>query len=361
MTANFSSPRVCFPLLGSYYVAERTLGELLGAEIIMPPPLTKRTLEIGAKYSPEAVCVPFKYMLGTFLQVVEQGVNVIIMIGGGCRLGCYAELQCAILRKLGHDVDVLKVGNTNGIGYYVRFIKAYRPSLSYLQIATVMYLAYEKARAIDDVEDFIRKNIGFETREGSFERLHKRFLVDLDQAATLGDVWAVRREYWAAFHQLDVQKPDKPLRVGFVGEFYVVMEPFSNFFIEKQLARYGVEVHRPLTVAGTVWHGTFQDRHIRHLLKHAAPYLNHAIGAHGTASVAEAVEFAERGFDGLIHVKPFGCMPEINAMPALHRVSEDYRFPILFFSFDSLTSETGIKTRLEAFYDMLMMRKVHHD
>ena len=49
-------------------------------------------------------------------------------------------------------------------------------------------------------------------------------------------------------------------------------------------------------------------------------------------------------------------MPEINAMPALHRISQDYGIPLIFFSFDTLTSETGIKTRLEAFYDMLLMK-----
>ena len=31
---------------------------------------------------------------------------------------------------------------------------------------------------------------------------------------------------------------------------------------------------------------------------------------------------------------------------------------IIFFSFDSNTSEVGVKTRLEAFYDMLEMRKI---
>ena len=31
--------------------------------------------------------------------------------------------------------------------------------------------------------------------------------------------------------------------------------------------------------------------------------------------------------------------------------------PIIYFSFDSQTSETGIKTRLEAFYDMLKIKK----
>ena len=44
-------------------------------------------------------------------------------------------------------------------------------------------------------------------------------------------------------------------------------------------------------------------------------------------------------------------------MPALQRVSYDYNVPILYLSYDSQTSDTGLDTRLEAFYDMIAMRK----
>ncbi len=354
------SRRVCFPLMGNYYIPEKTLALLLGDEIVLPPKLTKRTLEIGTKYSPEAVCVPFKYMLGNFIEALDMGANVLFQVGGGCRLGCYGEIQRAILRKLGYEFEYIKMLNNLNLVAIARYIKELYPALTYTKITHLLYLAYEQAKAVDEIEDFIRKHIGFEVHSGSFEQLHQEFLMALDQAGGIRDVWKVKREYAAEFRRLEVNKPDKPLRVGFVGEFYVVLEPFSNFFIEKQLAAYGIEIHRPLTVSGTVRHYIFYDRHIQHLLADASPYLQHAIGAHGTESVAQAVRFAKQGFDGLIHVKPFGCMPEINAMPALHRVSEDFHFPILYFSFDSLTSETGIKTRLEAFYDMLVMREAKH-
>jgi predicted nucleotide-binding protein (sugar kinase/HSP70/actin superfamily) len=349
--------RVCFPLLGSYYIPEKTLGRLVGDEVIVPPRMTKKTLEIGAKHSPESVCIPFKYMLGNFIEALEKGANVLFQIGGGCRLGCYGEIQRAILQKLGYEFEFIKMTNSHNLVSIGWFVKKLYPQLSYLHIAEAFYRAYEQAKAIDEFEDYVRKNIGFEVEQGSFERLHKRFLSALDHTTGLREIWKVKRTFLEEAHLLKVEKPEKPLRVGFVGEFYVVLEPFSNFFIEKQLARYGIEVHRPLNIADTVHHYIFYDRHIRHLLADAAPYLHNAIGAHGTESVAQAVRFAKRGFDGLIHVKPFGCMPEINAMPALHRVSEDFRFPILYFSFDALTSETGIKTRLEAFYDMLVMRE----
>ena len=44
-------------------------------------------------------------------------------------------------------------------------------------------------------------------------------------------------------------------------------------------------------------------------------------------------------------------------MPVLQRISSDYHIPILYLSYDSQTSDTGLDTRLEAFYDMTAMRK----
>jgi len=38
-------------------------------------------------------------------------------------------------------------------------------------------------------------------------------------------------------------------------------------------------------------------------------------------------------------------------------VSEDYSVPVLYLTYDSQTSDTGLDTRLEAFYDMLSMKK----
>ncbi|MCL2354850.1 MAG: 2-hydroxyacyl-CoA dehydratase, partial [Oscillospiraceae bacterium] len=102
---------------------------------------------------------------------------------------------------------------------------------------------------------------------------------------------------------------------------------------------------------------TKRKRHNDKLAKKAKEYVKYHLGADGTETVVKAKMLAEKEFDGLIHTKPFGCMPEVNAMPMLQNISKDYKIPVLYFSFDSQTSETGIKTRLEAFYDMLTMRK----
>ena len=80
------------------------------------------------------------------------------------------------------------------------------------------------------------------------------------------------------------------------------------------------------------------------------------MGGSSVATIATAKRFAVEGFDGIVHVKSFGCMPEMDAIPALHNISADYHIPMLFLSYDTQTSDTGIETRLEAFYDLIEMK-----
>lgn len=139
-----------------------------------------------------------------------------------------------------------------------------------------------------------------------------------------------------------------------VGELYTLMEPNSNYFMEKELAKKNIVVTRFITVTYLLFQ---KPKLTKNLLNEAGKYLKYDIGADGTDSVAKTKTLAEEGYDGIIHVKPFGCTPEVNAMPMLQNIGREYKIPILYFSFDSQSSETGIKTRLEAFNDMIVMRK----
>ena len=93
------------------------------------------------------------------------------------------------------------------------------------------------------------------------------------------------------------------------------------------------------------------------MLRKVKNYCKYKLGADGMDNVYRSKFLINEGYDGLIHIKPFGCTPEVGAIPIIRKVCSDYKMPIIFFSFDSATSDTGIKTRLEAFYDMLEMRK----
>lgn len=85
--------------------------------------------------------------------------------------------------------------------------------------------------------------------------------------------------------------------------------------------------------------------------------LHYSMGPTSVETLWCARRWAEDGFDGLVHVKSAGCTPEIDTMALLQQLSRDHHIPILYLTYDTQTGDVGLQTRLEAFYDMIAMRK----
>jgi predicted nucleotide-binding protein (sugar kinase/HSP70/actin superfamily) len=65
----------------------------------------------------------------------------------------------------------------------------------------------------------------------------------------------------------------------------------------------------------------------------------------------------KKGVDGVLHIMPFTCMPELVASTVINRISKDRDYPVLSLTFDEHVSEANIITRLEAFVDLLERRR----
>ncbi len=345
----------CFPQWGNYSLAFRYLFEN-GFEVnyLTPPPITKKTLEVGSNASPDYVCSPFKYCMGCYIEALEMGANCLMQIYGACRLNYFGELSEQILKDMGYEFNFFNMANINwkSPSSILENFKIVNPDVSIVQVAKAIPGTIRIFKIIDRFEDYIRHNVGFEVNKGEFEAIYKEFLNKLEKVNNLKEIKKLEKEYWKKLREIKTNKPAKTLKVGMVGDYYTVQEPFSNYFMEKELAKMGMEVYRCMNFTNSVIHSQFKKR-----FKTAKKYAKFHLGSTANYTVAEALEFAREGVDGIIQVKSFGCTPELNAQPILDNISRDYKVPVLHFSFDSETSETGVKTRLEAFYDMVVSRK----
>ena len=112
---------VSFPHIGDYsYFVKPLIKNITNLKVQVAPPITKKTVEIGSKYSPDYVCLPFKYNLGNYIETLENGANILFQFGGGCRYGNYAELQQTILKDLNYDFE------------FYQFIKKGKTSFNYV-------------------------------------------------------------------------------------------------------------------------------------------------------------------------------------------------------------------------------------
>jgi len=347
---------ISFPLIGNYSVPiTRLLRTIFPDHEIRPAPaMTRRTLELGCRHSPEMVCSPFKYTLGNYIEALEQGADILLQTGMGCLFGYYGEVQEKILRELGYKFNFICFSRDEARpGAIYRKLREQGSPLNPLQMVTALRMAVAGIRAMDSVENYMRENIAFAgDNAGTMEKLHARLLTELADAPDVRTVNTLGRRYDTAIRNIPVEQRDKPVKIGIVGELYTIMEPFSNFHLERTLEGSGAAISRKMNASFLLF-----DRSNRKSLRGAGEYLTYTSGANGVDSVAQTVDYARRGYDGVVHVKAFGCTPELNVVPAMQKVGRDYNIPILNLSFDSHTSETGIETRLEAFMDMIHMRR----
>ena len=62
-----------------------------------------------------------------------------------------------------------------------------------------------------------------------------------------------------------------------------------------------------------------------------------------------------KDWDGLVHLEPFGCLPETMARNIMPSTKE--QLPVLNIIYDEHTGKAGVINRLEAFVDMIYRRK----
>ena len=320
---------VSFPRLGNYvYPIYNMLDRLVDhsmVDIIFPKSMSKNTIELGSNVSPDFVCLPFKYNMGNFIEVLENGANFLIQAGGGCRYGYYAEVQEQILRDLGYDFTYVSLLEPEGINVKKLYekVRLLNLNLSFAKFAKEVILAIKTIELLDKVETYIRDNYMYEIKKGEFDKIHKDFIKNVSNISSIQDLIKLKKNVYKRLKLvklLDKQSSKHIIKVGIIGELYTSMEPFSTFYLEKELASLGVKVKRYTTVTYLLFK---KGKSIKKHIKYANKYINYALGADGTESIAHTLELIEKGYDGIIHIKPFGCTPEINAMPILQKIAQE--------------------------------------
>lgn len=172
--------KITFPHMGNVHLAAKALFDGLGIDYVIPPPISKLSLEIGSLHSPEEICLPFKIMIGNYIEAIEQGADTVILTGscGPCRFGEYSEMQMNLLKKLGHKLDFIVIDTPGDIGIrelYNRINKiSLNSSKSKYQQLKALYDSLKVMNLIDDIEAKLHYLAGYEKVKGECKRLLNR-------------------------------------------------------------------------------------------------------------------------------------------------------------------------------------------
>jgi predicted nucleotide-binding protein (sugar kinase/HSP70/actin superfamily) len=349
------------PHMGNIYIPFKALFQRLNVDFVLPPVNNQRTLSLGVRYSPEGLCIPFKLTLGNLIEAAELGADTLLVPSGYgiCRLGYYAKTQEQILRDLGYHFEMVKLSvSEQKLWGLLKMIKRLSNNAPWTKIISAFRFGLAKLNAMDKIERVVQKVRAVEQIKGTATRLFSEAINAIDRADDYATLKKVQIDYVDQLNQISRNSAFQPLIVGITGEFYVVLEPFSNLDVEIELGKLGVEVRRRLFVSEWTKFSWFlnplgvneKDR----IHKAALPYLKRDIGGDGWESVGEKVLHAKE-YDGLVHLAPFTCMPEIVALNIMPSTKEN--IPVLTILCDEQIAKPGMLTRLEAFVDLLERRR----
>jgi predicted nucleotide-binding protein (sugar kinase/HSP70/actin superfamily) len=265
------------------------------------------------------------------------------------------------LRDLGYEFGwiVYSGADKNPVTFF-KSLKSFTNNAPWSKILSAFRLGAAKLKALDDIERAVHHFRAVELEKGTTNRILNDGIQAIDDAPNISSLKRVVREYNEKLAQIP-QIPDfVPLKVCILGEPVVILEPFSNMGLEAELGRLGVEVNRTRSNYYSEWlklSAFFNALNVdkKKLRKYAYPYLKRDPGGHAIESIGDKVYRGEE-YDGIIHVVPFTCMPEIVAQNIMPSINENDT-PVLVVTCDEQTGKAGMVTRLEAFVDLLKWRR----
>ncbi|HHY13099.1 MAG TPA: CoA protein activase, partial [Thermoanaerobacterales bacterium] len=248
--------KITFPHLGNLHIVLTSFFETLGFDVIVPPPITKKTLELGSLHSPEFACLPLKINIGNFIEALDKGANTIIMAGGigPCRFGCYAQVQKEILEDLGYEFEMIILDPPKG--NMKELLNEINKIFCGKKLKEIVYsgrIAWHKAKAIESIESQALYYRAREKSKGATTKSYKKALKLISESFDIRTINNNMKKICDYFKSIELAITN-PLKIALVGEIYTLLEPGSNMNVENILGDLGVEVIKSIKL--TEWANT---------------------------------------------------------------------------------------------------------
>ncbi len=357
---------IAWPRMGRIDIPLKALLLSLGAKIVIPPANSNEALEIGVRNSIEGICLPYKLNLANYIMALEKGANTLMMFQapGSCRLGNYTKMAQKTLKSMGYKFDMVifdmyksKMKQTLQAFWHVTH--CINPWRYYKGFS----LGFNKFFAIDTAERLLFYTRPRELHRGDAERCYEKWLKITDETNSVIGAKRLKKQIINDFKKIPIDKNKKVPIIYLIGEFFVLLDPYTNQNIEKELGEMGVEVQRQIMFGDWLEHVLkpslfyHKESHRERSVRYAEKYMKRAIGGECIETIGDTVYAARHGVDGIIHISPFSCMPEIVAQNILPKVSKEEDIPVMSLVLDEQTGKAGYITRIEAFVDLVKRKQ----
>lgn len=368
--------------------------EGIDAEVLPEP--DQRNIELGRKLTSGKECYPMAITTGDLFRIAERpdfqpGRTVFFMptTNGPCRFGEYSRLQDLLLQRRGiRGIEIFSPSSGNGY-------EAMR------ELSSSFYFTIWKGMVcVDLLLKALMAIRPYEKTEGTTDAVYDSCLAELEQAlehngTSLG---RLMEKFCRRFQEIGVQREQR-VRIGVVGEIYVRTNRFANGNVIRHMEQLGAEVvmapfcewsfyanhlsirnhkqqGRLLGAASDYLKnsvqqgveqrfarifaplGLFHEPRVLDVMRNAEQFLGNEIRGEAILTLGKAVDFARRGFAGILNLMPFSCMPGLIVSSLVPRFRARFHdMPWLNLAFEDSAADLD-SVHLEAF---LAQAKAYHE
>ncbi|SDC11331.1 MULTISPECIES: acyl-CoA dehydratase activase-related protein [unclassified Candidatus Frackibacter] len=325
------SVRIGIPKTLSYYVYyplwEKFFTEL-GAEVVVSQNTSRRIVDDGVKETVNDACVPIKLFHGHVLNLKDKVDYIFIprlVSVNGEQIYCpkflgLPDMIKSTLRGL-PEVIAPKIDLRKGRFELLKIV--YQVGSILTKNLLQIYSAFKEAKSyFEDFNNLLKEGY---TVEESLKLLEGEEV------------------------NVDLGQEESSLKVAVLGYPYITYDPYISVNMIQKLRGLGAEV-------------VTTDMLTHRQLDKQKPKLKKDLFWTFSGEVVKAgYHYCETGeIDGLIHVTAFGCGPDFMVDKLLELAAKDKEdIAFMTLTIDEHTGEAGIVTRLEAFVDMLNLRRKH--
>ncbi len=388
--ASGNQPLVYIPYMDDHGMCLAAAMQYNGIDAEALPMADEKTVETGRQYTTGKECYPCIITTGDIVKKTlsadfDPARSSFFMPSamGPCRFGQYNRFQRMVLDDLGLvDVPLVILDQTTN----------YEGDLGSLGNG-FRRLAWQSIILIDYLKKLVLHTRPYETSRGDTDAVYsdclKKILQTIKRHGTVGDC----AKYAAGcFSSIPVNRSQKKPVVGIIGEIYVRSNQFSNNFIIRRIEGLGGEAVMPTLqewVQYTDWERKkdfkrasdyrgylteviksrvqrhdvrktasafkgavncfFREESTEAVMKTCSQYLDENIRGEATLSMGRAIEYAQHGFNGIVNLIPFNCLPGTIVNTLLRSFSRDYpNLPVLKMVYDG-NMQSSDQTRIEAF------------
>ncbi|MGE5582209.1 MAG: acyl-CoA dehydratase activase-related protein [Bacillota bacterium] len=289
----------------------------LGMEVIVSGGSRQENVDAGGKLVPHEFCLPIKTFLGHVVDLITKNVDLILvprMISKGKR-----NFFCPKLIGL---PEIVKYAANLEDSYF------FSPEI----ICNGLYLEMLKYPRLKT-----KSGSEFRKAEKQAQRFWEKILLKC------------RKEHLTmaeASSGCGIPPSNRRLRLGLLGYAYALYDPFISKGIISKLAGLGAELR--------TWEMIDPPLIEKKLKKLNRPL----VWNFGRILLGAGLYFLEEpGIDGVVYATSFGCGPDSIVIKLLSLEAGFSQKPFLQLTLDEHSGDGHLKTRLEAFIDMLTARK----